>query len=167
MKLTKKRLPNGNYAVTTEEGWPAGTIMAHDGQGFGKITGWIPILEGDAGPEQKRLKDALAWMQGEVDWPEQQPTPAPDPCAGCTQDAIHCSDCGDGENHSDKKRHQVCERCGAILDPGCETWLELDNTTNLYLAEGEALPAGHVSQGGFPFGSECAKKANKPMKGGR
>jgi hypothetical protein len=47
-----------------------------------------------------------------------------------------------------------CERCGEILKPGREVWLELSQTDGKYYKE---LPGGHTSQGAFSFGSACAK----------
>ena len=45
-----------------------------------------------------------------------------------------------------------CTRCDEILKK--VVWLELSNTDSLYYTE---IPDNHVSQGGFPFGSSCAK----------
>jgi hypothetical protein len=64
-----------------------------------------------------------------------------------------------------KKQPIKCERCGETLIPGKVVWLELSNTDGKYyrikdLAE-RSIPEGHVSQGGFPFGSDCAKKQLK------
>jgi hypothetical protein len=52
---------------------------------------------------------------------------------------------------------EACERCGENLNTRRAVWLELDQNTNLFYKPG-ALPAGAVSQGGFKFGSACAKK---------
>jgi hypothetical protein len=49
-----------------------------------------------------------------------------------------------------------CERCQEILKPGNEVWLELDQRTNTYTDL--EVPQEH-SQGGFPFGADCAKRA--------
>lgn len=57
-----------------------------------------------------------------------------------------------------------CERCGEQLDESKAVWLELDSRTNLYHAPG-AFPADGWSQGGFLFGSACAKAVLKA--GGR
>jgi hypothetical protein len=57
-----------------------------------------------------------------------------------------------------------CQRCGEKLTWGTEVWMELDNTTGKYLSSGEELPAGHVSQGWFPFGGACAQHPNAPSK---
>jgi hypothetical protein len=48
-----------------------------------------------------------------------------------------------------------CERCGETLSPDRVEWLELSNTDGKYY---RVIPAGHESQGAFPFGSTCAKK---------
>ena len=48
-----------------------------------------------------------------------------------------------------------CERCGEILIPERVKWLELSITDGNYY---ETIPEGHESQGGFTFGSTCAKK---------
>lgn len=48
-----------------------------------------------------------------------------------------------------------CERCGEILITERVVWLELSITDGNYYF---TLPEGHLSQGGFPFGSTCAKK---------
>jgi hypothetical protein len=48
-----------------------------------------------------------------------------------------------------------CERCGEVLITERIVWLELSIDDGKYY---ENLPIGHQSQGGFPFGSTCAKK---------
>ena len=48
-----------------------------------------------------------------------------------------------------------CERCGEVLLPEKVKWLELSITDGNYY---ETIPEGHKSQGGFAFGSICAKK---------
>jgi len=45
-----------------------------------------------------------------------------------------------------------CTRCEEILKK--VVWLELSNTDGMYY---QNIPDGHVSQGGFPFGTSCAK----------
>lgn len=50
-----------------------------------------------------------------------------------------------------------CERCSEELRPGREVWLELDQRTNTYTDDG-TVPESH-SQGGFPFGKACSKRA--------
>lgn len=47
-----------------------------------------------------------------------------------------------------------CERCNEVLNPNRAVWLELSITDGKYYRE---LPEGHESQGGFSFGSSCAK----------
>jgi len=47
-----------------------------------------------------------------------------------------------------------CERCNEVLNPNRVVWLELSMTDGKYHHE---IPKGHNSQGGFPFGSSCAK----------
>lgn len=47
-----------------------------------------------------------------------------------------------------------CERCGETLKENRIVWLELSNTDNRYYLE---IPYGHKSQGGFPFGRDCAQ----------
>jgi hypothetical protein len=59
-----------------------------------------------------------------------------------------------------------CERCGEWLKRERIVWLELSNTDGLYRKPG-ALPEGHVSQGGFPFGSACARRVLKEQENGR
>lgn len=49
-----------------------------------------------------------------------------------------------------------CERCNEKLNPKKIVWLELSQT-NGYYYEYDHLPEGHISQGGFVFGSICAK----------
>ncbi len=56
--------------------------------------------------------------------------------------------------HPNKKPKIQCQRCGEELKPGKEVWLELSNTDGNYYTE---IPDGHVSQGGFSFGTACAK----------
>jgi len=46
-----------------------------------------------------------------------------------------------------------CERCGEILNPKTTKWLELSQTDGNYY---DAIPIGHISQGGFSFGTTCA-----------
>jgi hypothetical protein len=48
----------------------------------------------------------------------------------------------------------ACERCGKPLEPGRIHWLELSSTDGKYY---EVIPEGHISQGLFAFGSDCAK----------
>jgi hypothetical protein len=48
-----------------------------------------------------------------------------------------------------------CERCGEILIAKRVVWLELSITDGKYYRN---IPEGHISQGGFPFGSTCAEK---------
>jgi hypothetical protein len=48
---------------------------------------------------------------------------------------------------------EKCTRCGKPLTGDVIT-MELSNTDgNYYLS---SIPPGHVSQGGFPFGKDCA-----------
>ena len=54
-----------------------------------------------------------------------------------------------------------CERCGEKLNPKKAQWLELSNTDGNYYLE---IPKGHVSQGGFSFGTACAKTQLKETK---
>jgi hypothetical protein len=54
-----------------------------------------------------------------------------------------------------------CERCGEILNPDRAVWLELSQTDGKYYVE---IPKDHVSQGGFSFGSACAKTQLKETK---
>lgn len=57
------------------------------------------------------------------------------------------------------KRHPTkCERCGEILIAERVVWLELSQTDGKYY---RTLPVGHISQGGFPFGSTCSEKQLK------
>lgn len=55
---------------------------------------------------------------------------------------------------STERKH--CQRCGEELHPDREVWLELDQRTQTYTNEGAVPP--EYSQGGFPFGSACAKR---------
>jgi hypothetical protein len=57
---------------------------------------------------------------------------------------------------SEKKEVIRCERCNEVLKPNKAVWLELSNTDGMYYHH--EVPKGHVSQGGFSFGSTCAKK---------
>lgn len=51
-----------------------------------------------------------------------------------------------------------CHRCGDRLDDAAATWLVLSWANGrFYATEAEAEAAGG-SQGGFPFGSACAKR---------
>jgi hypothetical protein len=59
----------------------------------------------------------------------------------------------------DKKRSLIrCTECGDILTSKKIVWLELSNSDGNYYRE---IPKGHVSQGGFPFGTTCSKKVLK------
>ena len=49
-----------------------------------------------------------------------------------------------------------CERCNEKLNPKKVVWLELSMTDGNYY-EPEKFPSDHESQGGFSFGSACAK----------
>lgn len=53
-----------------------------------------------------------------------------------------------------------CECCGRKLDTKKIVWLELNQNTGLYHAEGE-LPKEGESQGWFPFGASCSVKQLK------
>lgn len=48
-----------------------------------------------------------------------------------------------------------CDRCRRELKRGEEVWLEMSINDGCYYRQGE-LPAGHESQGLFPFGQDCA-----------
>jgi len=50
-----------------------------------------------------------------------------------------------------ESKQERCERCGEKLKK--VKWLEHSNTDGNYY---ETIPHGHVSQGLFPFGVECA-----------
>ena len=52
-----------------------------------------------------------------------------------------------------------CERCEK--ETRKPVWLELSATDGNYYAE---LPVGHESQGGFPFGPDCAAKLRKSIQ---
>ena len=47
-----------------------------------------------------------------------------------------------------------CERCNEVLNPKTVVWRDLSNTDGKFYID---CPEGHISQGGFPFGSACAK----------
>ena len=51
-----------------------------------------------------------------------------------------------------------CERCKVQLLPGREVWLELSIVTGLYYKSGNVSPVSN-SQGVFPFGAACARRA--------
>jgi hypothetical protein len=55
-----------------------------------------------------------------------------------------------------------CQRCEVEIEPGREVWLELDQRTNTYTDEG-TVPEEH-SQGGFPFGADCAARSLREHK---
>lgn len=54
-----------------------------------------------------------------------------------------------------KKEIIRCERCGEVLNEKRAKWLELSQTDGNYYT---TLPANHISQGDFPFGTTCATK---------
>ncbi len=47
-----------------------------------------------------------------------------------------------------------CEHCGAELKPGSVVWLTFDQRNGRYTDQ--PIPE-EFSQGGFPFGKDCAK----------
>lgn len=51
-----------------------------------------------------------------------------------------------------------CEKCNQILDPKKIKWLELSNTDGHYYV---TIPENHISQGAFPFGTQCATEQLK------
>jgi len=51
-----------------------------------------------------------------------------------------------------------CENCGRKLIDSKIVWLELSNTDSEYYLE---IPEGHISQGLFAFGPDCAKNEIK------
>lgn len=53
-----------------------------------------------------------------------------------------------------KFRLLFCEHCKAKLNPDKAVWLELDQRTGTYTDQ--PVPE-EFSQGGFPFGADCAK----------
>ncbi len=53
-----------------------------------------------------------------------------------------------------------CERCKQPIDAETRVWLELDPRNGKYVAVGTVPPV--YSQGCFPFGPDCAERANKP-----
>ena len=55
-----------------------------------------------------------------------------------------------------KFRLLFCERCKAKLNPDKAVWLELDQRTGTYTDQ--PVPEEY-SQGGFPFGADCARFA--------
>lgn len=52
-----------------------------------------------------------------------------------------------------------CTKCDEELKPGRAVWLELNCMTGQYRAEGDPEFPEADSQGWFPFGSKCAKRA--------
>ena len=54
-----------------------------------------------------------------------------------------------------------CTKCNEILTSKKIIWLELSNTDGNYYI---VIPNGHISQGGFPFGTSCSKKVLKNGK---
>ena len=55
-----------------------------------------------------------------------------------------------------KFRLVFCERCKSKLNPDKAVWLELDQRTGTYTDQ--PVPEEY-SQGGFPFGADCARFA--------
>ena len=47
-----------------------------------------------------------------------------------------------------------CENCDRKLEESKIVWLELSSTDGEYYLE---IPEGHISQGGFAFGADCAR----------
>ena len=54
----------------------------------------------------------------------------------------------------EQKEVIFCQRCAKSLNVNKIHWLELSITDGAYHEE---VPAGHLSQGYFPFGLACAK----------
>lgn len=48
-----------------------------------------------------------------------------------------------------------CTRCGEVLNPSRVKWLEYSSTDDNYYSP-DHFPARHISQGAFPFGTQCA-----------
>ena len=57
---------------------------------------------------------------------------------------------------------EFCERCGEPLKADRIVWLELSITDGRYYRK---LPANHESQGGFPFGQDCARSESTQEPG--
>lgn len=55
---------------------------------------------------------------------------------------------------SSTESKEKCTRCNEPLKQGKEKWLELSETDGNYYAS--KIPDGHISQGAFPFGTDCA-----------
>jgi len=53
-----------------------------------------------------------------------------------------------------KTKEIKCERCGKVIKRMNIKWLELSSTDGNYYSD--KLPNGHISQGAFPFGTDCA-----------
>ncbi len=60
------------------------------------------------------------------------------------------------------KKKEYCTECGKELDPNTMIFLELSTEDNMYREPGK-IPEDE-SQGGFSFGSTCAKKMLKQSK---
>jgi len=54
----------------------------------------------------------------------------------------------------EKEQPIWCERCNEQLNPKKAVWLELSNADGNYYKK---IPAGHISQGCFSFGTACSK----------
>jgi len=50
-----------------------------------------------------------------------------------------------------------CTKCKRLLNPVDIIWLAMDGTTHKYYETPEEIPQGHIDQGGFPFGKDCAR----------
>ena len=58
--------------------------------------------------------------------------------------------------------NQHCERCGEELKPERIVWLELNSATGEWAKPGTTTwTDGPDSQGAFPFGADCAKRAQQ------
>jgi hypothetical protein len=57
-----------------------------------------------------------------------------------------------------EKLKNRCERCNDFLDPKKEVWLTYDQRTNTFT---DLEIPEQYSQGGFPFGRACARRALK------
>src|SRR5690606_8452208 len=70
-----------------------------------------------------------------------------------------CRSCASGWTHPENYQlpPEECTRCSEELKPGKAVWLELNSHTGEYSKPGTVPP--EQSQGVFPFGAACARKA--------
>jgi len=144
----------------------AGVILALRDMDTGKRRELIEEAKRAIAADAK-IVDPVEMPAGVLLWPEGPASVAHQHAFLCHPDGEECPDgcdCAPDPLRVEALRaapdlFESCEKCGAVLLPGREVWLELDSTTGKWWPEG-AVP-DERSQGCFAFGADCARKAVK------